>query len=452
MLKVALTRHLQRLTNLTGAGLPAPFSSRDTVNDKTTFTQLLQALLSRRLLVILLLGFSSGLPLALTGSTLQAWYTKAGVDIVTIGFLALVGQPYVYKFLWAPILDRFVLPLLGRRRGWMLVMQLALLAIIIGLAQCNPAEHAIFMGVVAMVLAFLSATQDIAIDAYRTEILEPEERGIGSALNSTGYRIAMLVSGGFGFIMAEHLGWQTTYYVMAALMGIGIIATFISIEPVNTHEQPDSLYKTVVDAYKDFMMRQGAVLILLFMVFYKIGDAFALTLSTPFLLRGMGFSLTDVGVVTKIVGIFATIVGGLLGGIIMLRMRLFRALMLFGFLQAVANLGFMVLAMVGKNYAVMATAITIENIASGMGTTAFLAFLMSLCNQRYTATQYALFSALAAVGRVYVGPVSGVLVEHIGWAHFFFWTFIISLPALFLLWCLRNEVVFKPAFGPQVTS
>ena len=390
---------------------------------------------------MLLLGFSSGLPLALTAGTLQAWLAVDNVDITTIGLFTLAGQPYIYKFLWAPLLDRFAPPLFGRRRGWILLAQIALLVTIGFMGTLSPRDTPWLLGGTALVVAFLSASQDIVIDAYRTDVLHESERGAGAAISVMGYRIAMLVSGGLALVLADQvLGWRGMYMLMAGLMIIGMVATWFAPEPEDAGRAPASLGAAFVEPLREFLSRNGAWLLLLLIVLYKLGDAFAGTLTTAFLIRGVGFSATDVGAIYKALGLGATIAGALAGGAWMAGLGLYRALMFFGVLQAVTNLGFMALAMAGKSYALMVAVVAAENLCGGMGTAAFVALLMSLCNHRFSATQYALLSALAAVGRVYVGPASGYLVVAIGWAPFFFFTFLIALPGLWLLWLLRARL------------
>lgn len=397
----------------------------------------------RNLAVILLLGFSSGLPLALSGATLQAWMTVDGVDLSTIGAFTLVGIPYTWKFLWAPAMDRFVPPFLGRRRGWLVVTQLALAAAIAAMAVTSPRQDTALLAVLALVTAFLSASQDIVFDAYRTDIAKPEERGLAGALTVVGYRAAMLVSGalalvivaGSGWIPA--LGWRNTYLLMAALMALGVLATLAGREPETPAAQPRSMREAFLEPLREFLGRPEALWLLLLLVLYKLADAFALSLSTPFLLRGAGFSLQDVAYVNKALALAATIAGALLGGALMVRLRLFRALMAFGILQGVAVLAFMWLALSGRSYPVMVLAVGLENFTSGMGTVAFVALLMALCDHRFTATQYALLSALASFGRVYVGPVAGYMTDPrylgLSWPAFFLLTFVIALPGLALL-------------------
>lgn len=396
---------------------------------------------SRKIALLLALGFASGLPLALTAGTLQAWLAAERVDIVAIGWFALVGQPYTYKFLWSPLMDRYTPPFLGRRRGWLLLTQVLLAAAIAFMGTLSPQGSAWLLGAVALAVAFLSASQDIVFDALRTDSLERAERGAGAAVSVLGYRLAMLVSGAGALILADQgLGWQLTYWLMAALMGVGMLATWFFVEPDTQGAAPKSLDEAVVRPFAEFMSRQGAVAILLVVVLYKLGDAFAGNLTTTFLLRGPGFSLTEVGTINKGLGLAATIVGALAGGALMAQMRLYRALLAFGVLQAITNLGFMLLAASGKSYALMVTVIGLENLCGGMGTAAYVALLMALCDRRFSATQYALLSALSAVGRVYVGPVAGYLVEGLGWEAFFFFTFLIALPGLALLVWMRARI------------
>jgi PAT family beta-lactamase induction signal transducer AmpG len=404
---------------------------------------------SRRIAAVLLLGFASGLPLALTAGTLQAWLAVESIDIKTIGLFTLVGQPYTYKFLWAPLMDRYTPPFLGRRRGWLILTQLALLGAIAFMGTVNPRESPWLLAAVAFCVAFLSSSQDIVFDAYRTDVLREAERGPGAAISVLGYRVAMLVSGGGALIVADQfLGWSAMYFLMAALMGIGIIATWFAPEPEDGPRAPKSLAGAISEPLKEFFSRQGAWLLLVLIVLYKLGDAFAGSLTTAFLIQGPGFTATEVGAINKALGLAATIVGALIGGAWMVRLGLYRALLGFGMLQAVTNLGFMFLALVGKNYALMVTAVGAENLCGGMGTAAFVALLMSLCDKRFSATQYALLSALSAVGRVYVGPASGFLVSAIGWAPFFFLTFVIALPGIGLLWLMREQL----APAPQVQA
>ena len=401
----------------------------------------LEILRSPRIAAVLLLGFASGLPLALTGSTLQAWLTVAGVDIMTIAWFSWIGIPYLLKFLWSPLMDRYVPPFLGRRRGWMLLTQLALVLGIAGMAFSSPAADLWLLGCLALWVAFMSASQDIVIDAYRADLLPAAERGMGAAVGVLGYRIAMLASGGLALILADQIGWRQTFFAMAALMGIGLATSLAAPEPALRGTPPRSLREAVVEPLKDLLLRPGALQLLALIALYKFGDALAGTLTTAFLIRGVGFSLTDVGTINKALGLASLLVGGLVGGLLLVKMSLTRALLLFGVLQAISNLSFAVLAWAGKSYPLLVFAVGFENLASGMGTAAFVAFLMALCRVRYSATQFALLSALAAVGRTYLaGPLSGVMVEAFGWPAFFVCTFVIALPGLALLWWQREQV------------
>lgn len=400
----------------------------------------LKVLLQKRMLLVLALGFVSGLPLGLSGTALQAWYAMDGVDVVTIGFLALVGQPYVYKFLWAPFMDKWRVPYLGRRRGWMLATQIGLIAVLCLMALSNPSAAPYQLAFLALCLAFLSATQDIAIDAYRTELLTPEERGMGTAMAVSGYRIAMLVSGGLTLIIAEYAGFSFTYFIMAACMGIGVFATLWAKEPQQYREPPPTFVAACIEPFKEFLTRSHAMSLLAFVVLYKLGDAFASTLTTAFLLKGVGFTLKDVGLINKTGGLISTLFGVFVGGVLMVRIGLFRSLLGFGIIQALTNILFFVLALMGPSYAMLIITVCLENFGGGLGTAAFMALVMSLCNPRFTATQFALISALAAVGRVFVGPVAGILVESVGWAEFFLWTVLFAVPGLILLLWLRPTI------------
>jgi MFS transporter, PAT family, beta-lactamase induction signal transducer AmpG len=389
---------------------------------------------------MVLLGFSSGLPLPLTSGTLQAWLTIAGIDLRTIGIFSLVGIPYTIKFLWSPFMDRFVPPWLGRRRGWTMLTQIVLMAGIGAMGVISPHHAPLTLAALAMIVAFTSASQDIVVDAYRTDLLPGVERGIGVAVFLTGYRIAMLVGGALALILSERMGWQNTYLLMAGLMIIGVFGTFAGQEPDSNVTPPKSLEEAIWGPLQDFFSHRLALIFMLLIILYKLGDAYAGTLTTAFLLRGVGFSPTEVGTINKGMGLIATIIGALFGGTLMVKLGLFRSLMAFGILQTVSNLSFMVLAWTGKNYIMMIFAIAFENLSGGMGSTAFVALIMALCNKRYSATQFALLSSIAALGRVFISPSAGYVVEFTGWAVFFFLTTLTALPGLILLWYLRGEI------------
>lgn len=395
----------------------------------------------RNTAILLLLGFASGLPLALTSGTLQAWMTVENIDLKTIGIFSLVGQAYVFKFLWSPMMDRYTPSFFGRRRGWLIITQLLLVVAIFAMGYMDPSRDLFWLASLAVLIAFASASQDIVFDAYKTDLLSAQERGNGAAVSVLGYRLAMLVSGGLALWLADrYLGWQHTYWLMAALMLIGVAATLFAPEPEIQSPAPKTLEMAVIAPLKDFFGRNNAWLILLLIVMYKLGDAFAGSLSTTFLIRGVGFDAGEVGLVNKTLGLLATIFGALLGGVLMQRLSLFRALMLFGLLQGVSNAGYWILAVTDKHLYSMGTAIFFENLCGGMGTAAFVALLMALCNKSFSATQFALLSALSAVGRVYVGPIAGWFVEANGWPLFYLFSIVAALPGLLLLLLCRHTL------------
>ncbi|CAM3606397.1 muropeptide transporter [Bordetella flabilis] len=366
----------------------------------------------------------------------------SGVSLQDIGFLTLVGTAYTLKFLWAPLVDRYVPPILGRRRGWMLLTQVALAAAIAAMGLFNPGNALLPLALLAVFVAFLSATQDIVFDAYSTDVLHKEERGAGAAMKVLGYRIAMLVSGGLALVLADTwLGWGKMYVLMGGLMAVGMLATLWAPEPERPAPPPRTLTAAVVEPLREFFTRPGALGLLVLIVLYKLGDAFAGALSTTFLLRGGGFTVTEVGTVNKVLGLAATIVGALAGGGMMARLGLYRSLMMFGVLQAVSNLGYWLVAVKPGSLALMASAVGLENLCGGLGTAAFVALVMALCRQEFSATQFALLSALSAVGRTYLaGPLTPVLVERMGWPIFFMVTVLIALPGLVLLHLRRREI------------
>jgi PAT family beta-lactamase induction signal transducer AmpG len=393
--------------------------------------------------ILLILGFASGLPLALTSGTLQAWMTVENIDLKTIGFFSLVGQAYVFKFLWSPMMDRYTPPFLGRRRGWLLTTQILLLFSIAAMGFLEPTSQLRWMAALAVVIAFCSASQDIVFDAWKTDILSPEERGTGAAISVLGYRLAMLVSGGLALWLADQwLGWQAMYWLMAALMIPCIIATLFAPEPSDVIPAPKTLEQAVAEPLRDFFGRNNAWLILLLIVLYKLGDAFAMSLTTTFLIRGVGFDAGEVGVVNKTLGLFATIIGALYGGVLMQRLSLFRALLIFGILQGASNAGYWLLSITDKSMLTMGTAVFFENLCGGMGTAAFVALLMTLCNKSFSATQFALLSALSAVGRVYVGPIAGWFVETHGWPTFYLFSVFAAIPGILLLLVCRQTLEY----------
>ena len=498
-----------------------------------------------RLCVVAVLGFASGLPLALTGQAMQAWLSAEGLEVAAIGFLSLVGLPYTFKFLWAPLMDRFELwPRLGRRRGWLVATQLLMCGALLALAATPPTGSLQVFALLAVAVAFVSASQDVVIDAYRTDLLPPAERGLGSSLNVMGYRLAMIVSGGVAMIWTDPVAgggwrWPEVYRLMALLMAGAAVFSMLALPRLPEAPRPESTarhdlggfaavlaaaiagylftlhlaaplagwllaplwrgstvsaslqgrwadllallmglaftvplglaaaraarFETLLGGLRGYFSRPGAAAMLLFIVLYKLGDAFAGALLTPFLLQAMAFGPAEVGVVNKVIGLWLTIGGALLGGLLMLRLGLWRALMAFGLLQAASNLGFWWLAAHGKGSLPgllipafdwgfvqlkqatpvdggLLLVIAAENLSGGMGTAAFAALLMSLTQQRFTATQFALLSAFASVGRVWVGPLAGVLAQSIGWPVFFLVSIVVAVPGLALLWVLRAAV------------
>jgi MFS transporter, PAT family, beta-lactamase induction signal transducer AmpG len=386
------------------------------------------------------MGFASGLPRALPVSTLQAWMAVEGVDLRTIGIFAIVALPYTLKFFWSPLMDRFVPPFFGRRRGWILITQLLLMASIVSIAFSRPAISPLTVGVLALILSFFSASQDIVIDAYRTDILRTDERGAGAAVAVMGYRIALIISGSLALIMSDQIGWPNTYIVMAAILGFSFISTLMAPEPPVVAAPPRTLNEAVIGPLRDYFSRPSALTFLTLIVLYKLADAYAGSLLTAFLIQGMGFSPTDVGAINKGLGLIATILGALLGGSLMVKLGLYRSLMYFGIVQAFTIVAFSALAVAGRNYGVLVFAVGFENFGSGMGTAAFLALLMTMCHQKFSATQYALLSSLAAVGGIIISPTSGYLAEAAGWPAFFLICAAIAIPGLILLRRLKPQI------------
>ncbi|MBD2339162.1 AmpG family muropeptide MFS transporter [Calothrix sp. FACHB-156] len=389
---------------------------------------------SRKMAALLFLGFSSGLPLLLIGNTLKAWMTVEQVNLAAIGWFSLASLPYSLKFLWSPFLDRFTMPFLGRRRGWLVVTQLALTVAIAIMAFQQPKQALQLLAINAIVIAFLSATQDIAADAYRTDVLEKLEMGAGAAIFILGYRIALLVAGALALILADRIPWSSVYLLMAGTMVLGIFATLFAPEP-EAISPPASLTDAVILPFSEFFQRRGVIqgfLVLLFITLYKLGDALLSNMTTPFLLQ-VGFTKTDIGAIQVGMGLIATIVGALAGGAILSRIGINRSLWVFGILQAVSNFAYLSLAYTGKNYQAMVLAINIEQFCGGLGTAAFVAFLMSLCNQKFSATQYALLSSLMAVSRDILASPGGAIAQNTGWPLFFIITIVAAVPGLLLL-------------------
>jgi len=416
-----------------------------------------------RLLLILVFGFASGLPLALTFATLTFWLAEEGVSKGSIGLFALAGTAYTLKFLWSPLMDQLSLPgltgWLGRRRGWMLLCQLALMAIMVGLGQTDPADDLAAVALWAVALAFASASQDIVIDAYRVEILTEEEQGAGAAMIVFGYRIGMLASGAGALYLASVFPWSIVYAAMAGAMGIGVFATLLAPAPYAPPRTPavgpavaraaDWLKRAVFGPFAEFLCRPGWLALLAFVLFYKLGDAAVGVMTNP-LYVDLGFGKTEVAEVAKLFGLAATLTGAFVGGVMVARLGLVAALWICGVLQLLSNVGFAGLALVGHDITALAAVIGFENLAGGMGTTAFVAFLAALCNRNYTATQYALLSSLTAVARTFIAAPGGFIAEATGWPLYFLLTGIVAVPGVALIALLQKRL--KPERNPIATQ
>lgn len=387
---------------------------------------------SGRMLSMLLVGYCSGLPLLLIGSTLQAWMKDEGVDLTAIGMLSLIGLPYVFKFLWAPLLDRYKIPFFSRRKGWMILFQILIIGCIFGLSRSDPKTNITIVCTWAFFIALFSASQDVVIDAYRREILPDEELGLGSSLYVTGYRLAMLVSGALALILADKIPWHQVYLWLAAFMIPSIIFTFIAPAENKHIKIPSNLKEAVIGPLADFFSRRGAWIMLLFILLYKVGDSMASNMMTPFILD-VGYSKTDIGSVAKTFGMLATILGGLVGGTMMLKMNMRWSLIVFGILQAVSTLGFALLPSFPVSFAALASVIAFENLASGMGTAAYAAYMASITNKQFTATQYALLTALMGIPRVILASPTGWMAKVMGWEFFFIFCTLVAIPGLLLL-------------------
>ena len=392
--------------------------------------------INRRMVAILVLGFSSGLPLFTLLSLLQAWLAKSGLSLKTLGLFALVMFPYTWKFLWSPLMDRFHFGALGRRRGWMALTQAALFLAIGTMGMLDPITQISLIAGVASVVAFLSASQDIVVDAYRREVLPDNQQALGAAVYVNAYKIAGMIPGGLALVLANDMPWRPVFWITASFMLPGLLCTLLVKEPELYGAPPKNIAEAVILPFREFLLRDGwrkALWVLGFIFLYKLGDSMATALSTKFYLD-TGFTLMQIGLVAKAVGLWAGVAGGIVGGIWMLKIGINRGLWVFGALQAVAVLGFAWLAYVGPNVLVLTTVIAFEAFASlGLGATAFVAYLSRTTDPRYTATQYALFSSLAAVPRTFINASAGYIVAETGWILFFFVCFGLALPGLLML-------------------
>jgi len=409
--------------------------------------------------ILLLLGFSSGLPFYLTSKTLQAWMTTANVDLKTIGFFSLVTLPYSLKFVWAPVMDRYVPPFLGRRRGWVLITQVLLLLAIAAMSLHDPQQGLRMLAINAIAITFFSASQDISLDAYRTDVLQDREMGAGAAVFVMGYRVAMITTGALAFFLADRMPWQTVYLILSTLILIGIATTFFAPEPVLSDAPPRTLVEAVVLPFADFFQRVGimrAVLVLVFIVVYKYSDSLAGSMTTPFLLQA-GFSQTEVGAVFLGVGVIATIAGVVAGGAVIGKLGINRSLWIFVVFQGLSNLTYYGLSLAGKSHAFMVAAIITENFGLGLVTAGMTAYLMSMCNKRFTATQFALLSSLMAASRDILVAPAGKIAESIGWPGFFLITVAMAIPPLLLLpliapWSREVPIGAAPHSGETVPA
>jgi len=394
-----------------------------------------EAVLNRRMLICVFTGFASGMPLYVLFQLVPAWLKEGGVSLAEIGLFALVGIPYTWKFLWAPLMDRWIPPFLGRRRGWMLLCQLGLLLSIGILGAFEPARSTWLIAWLAVAVAFFSASQDVALDAYRREILPDEELGLGNAIHVQAYRISSLVPGSLSLILADILPWSSVFWITAAFMAVALVMTLVVTEPESELPTGMGLRQAVIAPFAEYVSRRGwsgLLLVLGFMFFYKIGDNMATALSTPFYLD-LGFSKTQIGLVAKHAALWPAIFGGLVGGLIMIKVGINRALWLFGVVQVVSIFGFAILANSGPVLWMLAAVIGFEYLGVGMGTAAFTAFIARETSRTFAATQFALFTALAALPRTFANASTGIIVEQIGWVSFFLLCALLAIPGMLLL-------------------
>ncbi|MCL1886537.1 MAG: AmpG family muropeptide MFS transporter [Betaproteobacteria bacterium] len=389
----------------------------------------------QRMLICVFIGFSSGLPLFILLNLLQAWLAKSGLNVKSLGLFALVMFPYTWKFLWAPLMDRFSLGRMGRRRGWMAVTQLALFFSIGVMGMLDPIKHLLFVGILCTLIAFLSSSQDIALDAYRRELLPDSEQGLGSAIHVNAYRVAGMIPGALSLILADMMSWQWVFWITAAFMIPGLICTLLIKEPEVYGAPPANLREAVVLPFKEFVTRDGwknAFCILSFIFLYKLGDSLATALATKFYLD-LGFSMTQIGAIAKTTGFWASLLGGMLGGVWMIRLGINRSLWLYGVVQAVSILGFSWISLRGADPYWLAFVIGFEALGVGLGTAAFVAYIAKTTDKRYSATQYALFTSLAAIPRTFINASAGFIVAQTGWFMFFNICFLLALPGMLML-------------------
>jgi PAT family beta-lactamase induction signal transducer AmpG len=395
-----------------------------------------KAIRNPRLLIVLSMGFSSGLPFLLVKGTLKAWLTDQGLDLKTIGFFSILSIPYTWKFIWSPLMDRYIPFRIGRRKSWLLLTQAGVIITLLWLSNLDAKQSLGLVAVAAFLCSFFSSSQDIVVDAYRREIRPDEEIGLGSSLYVLGYRIAMLLAGGGALFFADQMPWSKVYAIMAAVMGVCLVLSLLIPEPIVDAPPPRTMKEAVFEPLKEFLVRNRSWSILIFIVLYKMGESMASDMYNPFFLK-LGFTKTDMALVAKFFGFWATIAGGVIGGVLMLRLKLFRSLWYFGILQAIGLLLFAVLALVGPRIAVLALAVGTENFTSGMATSAAVAFMASQSSKRFTATQFALLSSLASLPGTVLGSLSGLIAEALGWQYYYVFCTVITIPGLVFLLRLR---------------
>ena len=398
-----------------------------------------EVLASPKMLAIMLLGAASGFPNQLTESALQAWLKDAGATNTMIGIMSYVSLPYLLKFLWAPLVDRFPIPLLGRRRGWMLATQVALALAIALLALQNPAASLVSVTVCAVAIVFFSATQDIAIDAYRTDVCLPSERGPAAAVSNLGYRPAAWLASAFALIVADYFGWHAAFLLLAVAMAAFTLVPWFAPEPVYRDQSPRTLRDSVVAPLRELFGGPGAAVLIGVVLLFKVGDAFAQKLFTPFMMD-VGFSKTEIALIVKAVFTASNLGGALLGGVVMVKLGLTRSMLAFGVLQGLSNLLYCLLAATGKSYPIMIAAVAIEHVAGAMGGIALVALIMAMCDLRYSAFQYAMLSALALLPRYSLGYPAGWVADHGGWYTYYVVSFVIALPGLAMVWFSRRRI------------
>jgi len=399
--------------------------------------ELLKQLFQKNMLVVFLMGFGSGVPLLLTSRTLQAWMTDVGVDLKTVGIFSLASLPYTLKFLWAPLMDRYPILNFGRRKGWLMLTQVALVASLFALSMIDPRAEIGMVALLALVVSFFSASQDIVVDAYRREILPDENLGLGSTYYIYGYRIAMWVSGGFALGLAAFVSWEQVYQIMALIMGLALLVTAFADEPTSSAAAPRSLKEAVIEPFKEFLSRPGAWLLLFFILFYKVGDNIAGNMLTPFYLK-MGYSKLEIAAIAKTFAVFSTLLGGFIGGVVILKLGILRCLYLFGILQAFSTVAFTALFFSEHNNWILGSVICFEDLTSGMGTAAFVAFMASITNKKFTATQFALLSSLMGVPRIFIAAPAGLMAESMGWPVFFTTCALLAVPGLIMIRWVRK--------------